>query len=116
MRQATVDCCVVGARFSAPQGGEGTLSPPQGDRDASGRERGPLQSPWERKRAPLIAANIRSTHMKWLLHVNNTHKKCIKMRINHKLTNKTLENCEKIVYACMRYPISVWHTVLVQNI
>jgi hypothetical protein len=32
------------------------------------------------------------------------------------LANKTIANHEKIVYACMRYPISVWHTVLVQNI
>jgi hypothetical protein len=29
---------------------------------------------------------------------------------------KTLENGERIGYAFQRYPVSVWHTVLVQNI
>ena len=57
-----------------------------------------------------------STHKKWLPHVNNTHKKCIKIEPIYNLANKTIANHKIMVYACMRYPILVWHTVLVQNI
>ncbi len=48
--------------------------------------------------------------------MNNAHKKCIKIEQINNLANKTIANHDKIVYACMRYPILVWHTVLVQNI
>ncbi len=48
--------------------------------------------------------------------MNNAHKKCIKIEPIYNLANKTIANHDKIVYACMRYPILVWHTVLVQHI
>jgi hypothetical protein len=57
-----------------------------------------------------------STHKKWLPHVNNTHKKYIDFEQIYNLANKTIANHKIMVYACMRYPILVWHTVLVQNI
>jgi hypothetical protein len=57
-----------------------------------------------------------STHKKWLPHVNNTHKKCIEIEPIYNLANKTIANHKIMVYACMRYPILVWHTVLFQNI
>ncbi len=57
-----------------------------------------------------------STHKKWLPHVNNTHKKCIEIEPIYNLANKTIANHKIMVYACMRYPILVLHTVLVQNI
>ena len=59
---------------------------------------------------------ILSAYMKWLSRVNNTHKKRIKIEHIDNLANKTIANHKIMVYACMRYPILVWHTVLVQNI
>jgi hypothetical protein len=62
------------------------------------------------------ANGVLSTHIERPLRVNITHKKRIKIEQINKLMKKTIANHEKIVYACMRYPILVWHTVLVQNI
>ena len=64
----------------------------------------------------ILYLNILSTHIKAPPRVNNTHKKRIKIEQINNLANKTIANRDGMVYACMRYPILVWHTVLVQNI
>ena len=48
--------------------------------------------------------------------MNNTHKSYLKIGTISNSANKTIANHIFMVYACMRYPISVSHTVLVQNI
>ena len=64
----------------------------------------------------IYRSNISSIYKIDQWHVYITYSKFAKIGINSHFVYKTLANPTFMVYACRRYPILVWRTVLFQNI